>query len=78
MMDTLLPYGLVLFGVTGAASAICALFASSLGLGAASEIWAMAKVCGYLFTACAVILFIYRQYQEDLERQRHVTRKRRR
>ena len=78
MMDILLPYGLVLFGVTGAASVICALFASTLGLGAASEIWLMAKVCGYLFTGCAVILFIYHQYQEDLEQQRRVTRKRRR
>lgn len=76
-MDILLLYGLFLFGVTGVVAALCALFASLLGLGAAADIWNLAKVCGYLFIGSAVILFIYRAYLDDLGQQKPVKRVRR-
>ena len=59
-MDILLPYGFVLFGVTGAVSLIFALLASALGLGAASEIWSLTRICGYLFLFNAAIYCFYR------------------
>ena len=76
-MDILLPYGLILFGATGVVSALCALFASLLGLGAAADIWNLAKACGYLFVGDVVILFIYHAYLDDLEQQERAKRKRR-
>lgn len=69
-MDIILGYGLILFGATGVVSFVCACFASLVGLGAAPEIWALTRVCGYSFAACAIAALIYLDYTKDLERER--------
>ena len=69
-MDIILGYGLILFGATGVVSFVCACFASLVGLGAAPEIWALTRVCGYSFAACAIAAMIYLDYMKDLERER--------
>ena len=78
-MDILLPYGLVLFGVTGVISLVFALLTSALGLGAASEIWGLARICGYLFLINLSTYCFYRAYETGRPgRASHTARKRKR
>ena len=56
--------------ILGVVSFVCACFASLVGLGAAPEIWALTRVCGYSFAACAIAALIYLDYMKDLERER--------
>ena len=77
-MGIILGYGLILFGATGVVSFVCACFASLVGLGAAPEIWALTRVCGYSFAACAIAALIYLDYMKDRERKLSKTHKRKR